>query len=210
MQYTKKQIEEMDRITRLKIVNAVSGIKPANLIGTISNDKKTNLAIFGSVIHLGSSPALLGFIMRPTGDVPRHTYENIIQNGHYTINHIHRSFAKKAHYTSAKLDRESSEFEVCKLTEEYIPNFKAPFVKESTFKIGMQFKQEINIPLNGTTLIIGEIEHLILPHEIIKEDQDIDLSITNTVGISGLNTYYGLEKIAHFPYVRTNELPDFK
>ena len=35
MHYTKQQIEEMEHVKRLKIINAVSGIKPANLIGTI-------------------------------------------------------------------------------------------------------------------------------------------------------------------------------
>ena len=35
MIYTKKDIEHLDRISRLKIINAVTGIKPANLIGSI-------------------------------------------------------------------------------------------------------------------------------------------------------------------------------
>ena len=60
MIYTKKQIKELDRISRLKIINSVSGIKPANLIGTINSKKKTNLAVISSVVHLGSNPPLLG------------------------------------------------------------------------------------------------------------------------------------------------------
>lgn len=209
MHYTKQQIEEMEHVKRLKIINAVSGIKPANLIGTISDKGETNLAIFSSVFHLGSSPALLGFMMRPIGEVPRHTYENILQNGAYTINHVHQSFAKNAHFTSAKLDRAVSEFEKCDLNEEYITGYKAPFVKESQLKIGMKFVQEINIELNGTILIIGEICHLILPEESIGKDLDIDLSVMNTVGISGLNTYYSLEKVGEYPYARANETPSF-
>ncbi|GAA3515693.1 flavin reductase [Aquimarina addita] len=209
MQYTKAEIEEMDSVKRLKIINAVSGIKPANLIGTISGQGETNLAIFSSVFHLGSSPALVGFIMRPVGEVPRHTYENIMQNGEYTINHIHQSFTKNAHYTSAKLDRKISEFEKCNLIEEYITGFKAPFVKESKLKIGMRFVQAIDIPLNGTILMIGEIRHLILPDGCMDDHLDIDLSSMDTVGISGLNTYYSLKKILEFPYARAEEIPDF-
>jgi len=209
MQYTKQQILDMDRVERLKIINAVSGIKPANLIGTISETGITNLAIFSSVFHLGSDPALLGFIMRPTGEVPRHTYENILYNNQYTINHVHRSFAKNAHYTSAKFQKDESEFDKCGLTEEYVADFDAPFVKESQLKIGMQFSQAIDIPLNGTILVIGEIDHLIIPEEIIGANTDLDLSITDTVGISGLNTYYALEKIAEYPYARINETPKF-
>lgn len=209
MHYTKKQIENMERVPRLKIINALSGIKPANLVGTIDDDGRTNLAIFSSIVHLGSDPALMGFITRPLGEVPRHTYENITQNGQYTINHVHRSFVKNAHYTSAKLDRNDSEFIRCGLTEEYLKEFKAPFVKESQLKIGLQFLEAIDISINGTILIVGEIKHLIMPEEIVGNDLDLDLSLMNTVGISGLNTYYSLEKIAEYPYVRTSEMPDF-
>ncbi len=123
MHYTKVAIEKMNRLQRIKYINSVSGIKPANLIGTISEYGSTNLAIFSYVLHLGSDPSLLGFITRPTGEVPRHTYENILQNGQYTINHVHRSFTKKAHFTSAKLRHDQSEFTVCGLTEEYLQDF---------------------------------------------------------------------------------------
>lgn len=210
MHYTKSDIDQMDRIQKIKFINSVSGIKPANLIGTISNSGEANLAIFSSVFHLGSDPALFGFITRPTGEVARHTYENILENKQYTINHISSSFTEKAHYTSAKIDKNLSEFEVCGLSEDYISEFKAPFVKESTLKMGMQFKEAIEIKLNGTILVIGEIQHLIIPDAAIGEDDDIDLAQIDTAGISGLNTYYSLQKIARYPYARANEIPDFK
>jgi hypothetical protein len=38
----------------------------------------------------------------------------------------------------------------------------------------------------------------------------IDLEKINTVGISGLNSYYSLKKIKSFPYARVHELPDFE
>jgi len=199
----------MDRIKRLKLINSVSGIKPANLIGTIDGNGRTNLAIFSSVLHLGSEPALLGFIIRPTGDVPRHTYDNIMQNGEYTINHIHRSFTERAHYTSAKFEKEVSEFEVCNLTEEFVKEIKAPFVKESLLKMGMKFIEAIPIPHNGTALVIGEIQHLLVADEAYTQDNDIDLAQIGGVGISGLNTYYELRMKNRFPFVRLNEVPDF-
>lgn len=208
MIYTKEDIEQLERITRLKIINSVTGIKPANLIASIDNKGQSNLAIFSSVVHLGSNPALLGFVSRPqTADVG-HTHRNIQENGVYTINHIHPRFIKNAHYTSAKFDASVSEFKRCNLSEEYIMNFKAPFVKESTFKMGMRFKEALDIKQNGTVLIIGEIEHLILPDTAIVDD-DIDLEATSSVGISGLNSYYSLRKIEKHPYVRINEVPEF-
>ena len=131
MQYTSKDIVDLDRITRLKIINSVTGIKPANLIGTIDQQGTTNLAVFSSVVHLGSNPALLGLISRPRSKDAGHTLNNIQENGAYTINHIHTEFTKQAHYTSAKFDGSISEFERCGFTEEYIDACKAPFVKES-------------------------------------------------------------------------------
>ncbi|MFK7811153.1 MAG: flavin reductase family protein [Maribacter sp.] len=210
MHYTKQDIEQMDRVQKIKFINSVSGIKPANLIGTISNSGQANLAIFSSVFHLGSDPALLGFITRPTGEVPRHTYENILENHQYSINHVSSAFSEKAHFTSAKLDRSISEFEACGLTADYLLDFKAPFVKESVLKIGMEFKEAIDIKLNGTILVIGEIQHLIIPEAAIGEDEDIDLAQIDTAGISGLNTYYALQKIGRYPYARANEIPDFE
>jgi len=209
MKYTKKQIQQMNRVKRLKLINSVSGIKPANLIGTIDNDGNTNLAIFSSVLHLGSEPALLGFIVRPTGEVPRHTYENIMKNGEYTINHIHHSFTERAHYTSAKFEKEISEFQACNLTQEFVKDFKAPFVKESRLKMGMKFIEAIPIPHNSTAIMIGEIQHLLVADDAFTADDDIDLEKIGGVGISGLNTYYSLNKKDRFPFVRLNEVPDF-
>ncbi|WP_290627860.1 flavin reductase [Altibacter sp.] len=167
------------------------------------------MAVFSSVVHLGSDPALLGFIMRPQGEVPRHTYENILATGHYTINHILPSFAERAHYTSGKFPKEVSEFARCGLTEAYIEGFQAPFVQESSCKMGMRFEEAIPIPLNGTTLIIGAVEHLILPETVDIHQEVFDLEATESMGISGLNSYYTLTKYAEYPYVRPHNIPDF-
>ncbi|CAI8201698.1 MAG: Uncharacterised protein [Flavobacteriaceae bacterium] len=208
MIYTKKDIEQLDRISRLKLINAVTGIKPANLIGSINSDGLSNLAIFSSVVHLGSNPALLGFISRPQTQEVGHTLRNIKENKSYTINHIHPSFVKNAHYTSAKFNEEVSEFEHCGLTQEYHKNILAPFVKQSTFKVGMQFIETLEIKHNGTVMVIGEIQKLIIDNSTMV-DGDIDLEASNSMGISGLNSYYELKKIAQFPYARIEELPKF-
>lgn len=210
MYITDKDIENFDRVRRLNIINSVSGIKPANLIGTVDGQGQTNVAIFSSVVHMSSHPPLLGFMLRPSGEVRRHTYENIIENGHYTINHIHKSFIAKAHYTSAKFNKNISEFDTCALTPEYIADFPAPFVKESYLKIGMEFLQQIPIELNETSLIIGKIKSITVPDEAVNEIGRIDLSMLKDVGISGLNTYYGLNKLKEFPYARVHEVPDFE
>jgi len=200
MHLTKSDIEGLDRVKRLNMINSVTGIKPANLIGTTSAPPhNTNLAIFSSVVHLGSNPALVGFIIRPVGEVPRHTYENILATGVYTINAIPQNTVEAAHRTSAKYDRSVSEFEACGFTEEYLEGFAAPFVQESPLKLGMKYLETIPIPINGTALVIGAIEHLIVVDEAVDENGRINLETLHLAGISGLNSYYSIEKIGEFP-----------
>lgn len=210
MHLTQQDIVSLEKVKRLNLINAITGIKPANLIATISNKGTTNVAVFSSVMHLGSNPALVGFILRPSKEIPRHTFNNIMENGYYTINHVSENFIEKAHYTSIKFKKEESEFEKCKLSEQFINNFKAPFVKESVIKFGVKFIEALPIKINNTTLIIGEIKHLIMPDKAIDVNGYVNLDILNSVGVCGLNSYYKLKKITDFPFARPTELPSFK
>ncbi len=209
MHLSKSDLQSFDRIKRLNIINSISGIKPANLIGTISNTGISNLAIFSSVVHLGSNPALIGMITRPEGKIRRHTFDNLKESGYYTINHIHDGIIDHAHYTSAKFEDGVSEFKKCNLEEEYLDGFKAPYVKISKLKIGLQFKESIPIKANNTEFIIGEVNHIYVDENAMDENGYINFEMLNEVGISGLNSYYSLKKVKDLPYARPNELPEF-
>lgn len=204
----RSEISEFEKVYRLNLINSLSGYKSANLIGTQGTSGE-NLAIFSSVIHLGSNPPLIGFIMRPN-TVARHTLDNIRSSGVYTINHIPKSIIEKAHYTSAKFDEDESEFEACGLKAEYKDDFIAPFVKESPIKLAMQIKEEVPIELNGTILMIGEIQSVHLEEKILLADGQLDLNEAEIVSISGLNRYHLPKEIDDFPYARKEELPNFK
>ena len=209
MEYRKEQLQALDRVTNLKLINSITGIKPANLIGTANKKGQNNLAVFSSVVHLGSRPPLLGYIARPQTEEVGHTLKNIKQTGEYTINHIGPEFVDKAHYTSAKFPPETSEFERCGLTPEFQEGIKAPFVRESRIKMALQLKDIIPIPYNGTSLVIGEIQWISLPEEFWING-DVNLEASQSLGISGLNTYYSLNKIAWHPYARVEDTPDFE
>jgi flavin reductase (DIM6/NTAB) family NADH-FMN oxidoreductase RutF len=208
--YTKENIIELEKVKRLNIINSITGIKPGNLIGSMNNDKTTNLAIFSSVVHLGSQPALLGFILRPQVNVVRDTYNNIMSNKLYTINHLPENHTLNGHYTSAKFNSNESEFEFCKFNEWFHDGFDAPFVKESSLKIGLKFQESIPIKINNTIMIVGSVEHIFVNSEALSEEGYIDLEKLHSTGIGGLNSYYKLKKISSYPYARRNELPDFK
>ncbi len=204
----RNDIDQLDRIYRINLINSLSGIKPANLIGTRSKSGVLNLAIFSSVVHLGSNPAQFGMVMRPQTEIPKDTYRNILESDFYTINHISKEFIKNAHYTSAKMEAHESEFEKMNIKEEFVNEFYAPFVKHSAVKLGMKHLTSLDLP-NGCIFIIGEVQQLSVADQLIADDGSINLEAYNHVGIGGLNHYYALGKIESFPYVRVNEIPDF-
>ena len=202
-------IQQLDKISRLNLINSITGVKPSNLIGTKSKDGFSNLAIFSSVVHLGSKPPLIGFITRPAIKFGRHTLKNIIETKCFTINHVSTEIVENAHFTSAKFPKEISEFKMCGLNEIYHDDFSAPFVKESSVKIGLHLKEIIPINSNKSTLVVGQIEHLILDSSTVNDNYILNLEKSKVVGIGGLSEYYKLKKIADFPYARVDELPKF-
>ncbi|MFN2260654.1 MAG: flavin reductase family protein [Psychroflexus sp.] len=206
---SKHDILNMPRLERMHLINSCGGIKSANLIGSISKENISNLAVFNSVIHLGSQPPMLCFMLRPT-TVARHTYDNLKSTGVFTVNHIHEDFIAQAHQTSAKYEKEQSEFETVGLEEFYIPNFQAPFVKSSSVQIGCQFVNEYHIKENDCRLIIGEIEHLRFDENIQKEDGWLDLSKAKTAGIIGLDGYVATQLMERFEYARPGEVTKSK
>ena len=77
-------IKTWERLYRANFINCLSGFKSASLIGTVNAVGQPNLAVFSSIVHLGSDPALIGFINRPLAAAP-HTINNIKATGVYTI-----------------------------------------------------------------------------------------------------------------------------
>ncbi|WP_127846570.1 flavin reductase family protein [Psychroflexus aestuariivivens] len=201
---TKKEILDMPRLERMHLINSCGGVKSANLIGTISNQDISNLAVFNSVIHLGSNPPMLCFMLRPI-TVARHTYDNMKSTGEFTVNHIHQDFIQQAHQTSAKYNENESEFEAVNLDTYFLPEFKAPFVKFSAIQIGCRFVNEYHIKEQNCHLIIGEIEHLRFEDNLQHKDGWLDLSKAKTAGIIGLDGYVATELLDRFAYARPNE-----
>ena len=204
-----EDIKKLEKTKRLKLINSITGVKPANLIGTKNKGGISNLAIFSSVVHLGSKPPLLAFVTRTSKDVNRNTLNNILETKYYTINQIQKEFVKNAHYTSAKFNENISEFEMCKIEEENIDDFFAPFVKKSNLKIGMELKEMIPIKSNDSTLVVGQVMKIIIDKSFIKNDFMFDLEKSGSIAIGGLNEYFTIKNLDHFPYVRLNDFPKF-
>ena len=199
--YSKKDINEMNRIYRLNLINSCTGYKSANLIGTISTNKIYNVAVFSSITHLGSDPALLTFIVRPT-TVPRDTYKNIIDTKQFTVNHINVDDIEDAHHTSARYPEMISEFDMTKLEKEFKDGYSAPFVKSSKIKLGCKFLNQYEIKENNTLLMVAEINDIFFEENIIEKDGWLNLDTAKTVTVNGLDGY-ALPKLAQrFKYAK--------
>ncbi|MEM5551576.1 flavin reductase [Pseudoalteromonas neustonica] len=201
MHITKDAIESFEKDYRTHLINSLSGFKSANLIGTQDESGNTNLAIVSSVIHLGAHPPLVAMIMRPHS-VPRHTFENIIQTGVFTINQVNSEIVEQAHQTSARYDKDKSEFDATGLTEQYLADFKAPFVAQSKLKYAVKFVDHQHLNINATELVIGEIMDIHVDDIAVMDDGFLDIELINTVAISGLDSYHKTRHLTRLPYAK--------
>ncbi|MEY4287588.1 MAG: hypothetical protein RL511_1677 [Bacteroidota bacterium] len=201
----RSEIEKMGRIERLNLINSCTGYKSANLIATISNEGQTNVAVFSSVTHLGSDPALIGFILRPT-TVPRHTYQNIKAYGYFSVNHISAEQIADAHHTSANYPLETSEFDVTDLQAVYHGGCPVPFVKGSPVKLLCKYVSEYLIKENGCIHVIASIEAIFYEEELLTPDNWLQLDKGKVVAINGLDGYALPQLLERFSYARPKKI----
>jgi len=199
-------IQSWERFYRANFINSLTGFKSVSLIGTVNTEGQTNLGVFSSIVHIGSDPALIGYINRPVKAAP-HTLANIKESGVYTINHINTSFLEQAHQTSAKYSDDVSEFDEVGLTAEFIENIKAPFVKESRVKYALALKEIIPIKWNETFLVIGEIQHVKLEDDILLDDGFLSLDKASSLCSNGTDGYYSTQLIDRYQYAKPGVNP---
>ena len=202
---------------RTNFVNSITGFKSLALIGTADAEGQTNLAIFSSVVHLGSNPPLVGIINRPATDTARrHTLENILATGFYTLNHVTPSIYTAAHQTSARYPADVSEFDATGLTPFYstgvagLAAARVPYVAQSSVRLGMQYVERHDIS-NGTVLIVGRIVEVFLPPDtdpaapLVSPDGYINLEAAATLCGSGVDSYHTTQRVERLAYAKTTE-----
>lgn len=190
-------IKSWERFYRANFINCLTGFKFA----TINANGQPNLAVFSSIVHLGSDPALVGYINRPKAAAP-HTLGNIETTGIYTINHIQSSFIDKAHTTSAKFDAAINEFEETGLTPVYRNGITAPFVQESNIQYALKLVEVVPIKHNNTFLVIGSITDIFIDATAVKEDGFLAIEEAGSVASLGADGYYATERLARFAYAK--------
>jgi flavin reductase (DIM6/NTAB) family NADH-FMN oxidoreductase RutF len=202
--YNEAGIQSWERFYRANLINSLTGFKSVSLLGTVNPNGQTNLGVFSSIVHIGSDPALIGYINRPRKAAP-HTLANIESTRFYTINHIIPSFLEKAHQTSAKYPDGVSEFEEVGLTPHYIDNFPAPFVGESHVRYGLTLQKIVPIEINDMFLVIGKIHSIQLQNGLLMPDGFIDLHKAETVCSNGIDSYYSTKPLGRLNYAKPGQ-----
>ena len=199
-----QQVKDLPKIHRLNLVNSCTGYKSANLIATKSKEGIENVAIFSSVTHLGSDPALVGFILRPA-TVSRDTYKNLKETGYFTINHITSNMISDAHHTAANYDETISEFDKTNLEPEYFEGIDTPFVKGSPVRLLCKYLNEYEIKENGVIHIIATIETIFHDENLVEgKEYFLQLDKANVVAVNGLDGYCLPKLINRFQYARVD------
>jgi flavin reductase (DIM6/NTAB) family NADH-FMN oxidoreductase RutF len=205
---SKQELEEMsDDRYRARLINCLSGIKTAVLVGSVSGEGQTNLAVFSSLFHLGANPALMGLIFRPHV-TERHTLENIQNIGHFTINILPSEFSKNVHHTSARFTKEQSEFATCGFNELWRPDIRVPFVKEAPISWHLSYVRTYDIPENGTHMVIGAVENIFVPESILKDDGFLDIESVDPCLVSGLDCYHQVKGKRRYSYAKPDHGPN--
>lgn len=203
--FTAADIAGMELLARVQFATSLPGAKPISLIGTSDRSGQTNLAPFSSILHLGSSPCLLGMVSRPDL-VDRHTLANLVETQAWTINHLHPEILDAAHQCSARYPKEVSEFDATGLTAYHEPGFPAPFVNESRFRIGLELEDIIPIPANGTQLVVGRVVLVQVAEEYLMDHGGIDLVGLECLASTALDTYFQLQPHARLTHAKPDSI----
>ena len=185
---------------RARFVNSLSGFKSATLIGTYDPEFGDNLSIVSSVVHLGSTPPMMGFVLRPPGK-DAHTYKNIIKTGICTFSHVNEDIVEQSHQTSARYPRDSSEFEEVGLTRRRINGWTAPCVEESRVRMGLNLIDDIELA-NGCRFLTCEVNWFDVDSRGLCEDGYVDLNKLGGVSISGLDGYHNTAGLCRLAYAK--------
>lgn len=198
-----KELMSWENKKRANFVTSLSGFKSATLVGTYSKEFGDNLSIVSSVVHLGSSPPMMGFVLRPPGN-DSHTYKNLKTTGKCTFSHVNEEIIENAHQTSARYPRESSEFDEVGLTSEKSDGWITPHVKEAKVKIGLSLLNDIEL-VNGCRFMTCKVEWFEVDSKACFDDGYVDIHSIGSVTISGLDGYHRTPGIYRLSYAKTNQ-----
>lgn len=198
---SKEAISQMDKIEKLNLINSSTGYKPTYFIATKSIEGNINIALFNNLTVLSHSPSLIGFIIHPSDAAPD-SYQNIMETGYFTINHITADMITDTHTTLFVDDsdeRDTLEDYKTFLEIEYKEEVNFPFVKRSPVQLYCKFVNEYIIKENKIIHIIASIEHIFFDQTLEHKEGWIQLDKGNMVSTNGIDSYFLSQLINRIP-----------
>lgn len=204
VRWTRQDLEAWPSRKRARTVNSLSGFKSATLVGSADLNGVHNLSVVSSVVHLGSSPAQMGMVLRPPGD-DAHTYKNLLATGQCTFSHIGVNWVAQAHQCSARYPAGVSEFEAvgltpCSLEGEWI----APAVSEARVRMGLTLTEDMVLP-NRCHFLVLDVQWVEVDERTVAEDGYVDLGLAGTTTISGLDGYHDTTHLGRLSYAKVGK-----
>ena len=69
----------------------------------------------------------------------------------------------------------------------------------------MAVKEVQTLAVNNTVLVIGAIEHILLPDEVLGGDGFVDIERAGTVALSGLDSYHRSQRMGRLSYAKPDK-----
>lgn len=203
VRWTREELEAWPSRKRARTVNSLSGFKSATLVGSANAQGGHNLSVVSSVVHLGTSPAQMGMVLRPPGE-DAHTYKNLSATGQCTFNHIGVDWVAQAHQCSARYPVDVSEFEAVGLTPCGVNGeWQAPAVEEAKIRMGLTLTEDMVLP-NRCRFMVLDIQWVEVVSHAMANDGYVDLGAAGTAAISGLDGYHDTRHLGRLSYAKTD------
>jgi len=205
MHYSLSDIQNWNDQYRNNLIHALSGYHGVFLLAAKGADGHASLLLIDSVVNLGASQ--IGFV------IPQQTtavIDQLRKTKCCTINHVHKSFLKNAHYANVALASGAPVFETCNLVERYEDGFQAPFVGESKVAFGLELTNELVVPGTDAVLFSGAVKSVYIDDVVIETDGQIDLETAHDVCVTGTTQYSTVSKFRKMETAELEHMPDFK
>ena len=160
--------------------------RPIAFVSSVDGRGLTNVAPFSYFAPLASRPPLVGISINDRKGGPKDTLRNLRGTGDFVVNIVNEPMLKSMVRASGEWPPETSEFELTGLTPVASERVKSPRVGESPVQFECRLEREV--PLGGTTLVIGEI---LLVHVVddLVADGVVEATKLRAVGRLGGDAY---------------------
>jgi len=161
--------------------------RPIAFVATMDALGATNVAPFSYFAPLASKPPLVGISINDRrGGGPKDTLRNARETGGFVVHVVHEPLLDAMVRASGEWPADESEFTLTGLTAVPAERVRAPRVAEA--KLAFECTLYREVPLGGTTLVIGEI---VLAHaaDDVMRDGLVDPELLHPIGRLGGEGY---------------------